>query len=411
MLLCTIYPLISDFVSLEKVMSSVVKALFLFSGLLLLAGCEDKGETSSAKAPQQVRATQVGFVSVMPGTINLISEMPGRTVAYRKADVRPQVDGIIVERNFTEGGYVEAGQQLYLIDQARYKAELDAANANLANARATLDLAAKTRSRYEKLLKSSAASAQSYDDAVAAEAQGKANVAAAKATADGAQINLNYTKLTAPISGQIGASSYSEGALVTASQAATLSTITQLDPIYIDVTQAGGKLLHLKQAIAQGRVEGFKEGDIEVRLVIDATGQEYGHVGKLQFSEVTVDETTGTVRLRAVFPNPDKVLLPGMFVRSYVSQGRLDKAYSIPQKSVMRETNGGAYVYLIDADNKIVSRRVQIEQSQGQNWVVTEGLNPEEKLVVDGLQRVAPGQTVAPVAIEDAGAASQKTSG
>ena len=392
-------------------MSSVVKVFFLISGMLALAACEEKGDTSAAQAPQQVRATQVGFVSVKPETINLISEMPGRTVAYRKADVRPQVDGIIVERNFKEGGYVEAGQQLYLIDQARYKADLDAAIASLANAQATLKLAAKTRARYEKLLKSSAASAQSYDDAVAAEAQGKANVAAAKATVAGARISLNYTKLTAPISGQIGASSFSEGSLVTASQSSSLSTITQLDPVYVDVTQAGGKLLYLKQAIAQGRVEGFKEGDIEVRLVIDATGQEYKHIGKLQFSEVTVDETTGTVRLRAVFPNPDKVLLPGMFVRSYVSQGRLDKAYAIPQKSVMRQPSGGAYVYVIDADNKVVSRDIRIEQSQGQNWIVTEGLNPEEKLIVDGLQRVAPGSLVAPVLIENTAATSQKTSG
>jgi len=392
-------------------MSSVVKVLFLISGLLALTACEENGDTSAAQAPQQVPATQVGFVSVKPETINLISEMPGRTVAYRKADVRPQVDGIIVERNFTEGGYVEAGQQLYLIDQARYQADLDAAIASLANAQATLELASKTRARYEKLLKSSAASAQSYDDAVAAEAQGKANVAAGKAAVASARISLNYTKLTAPISGQIGASSYSEGALVTASQSSALSTITQLDPIYVDVTQAGGKLLYLKQAIAQGRVEGFKDGDIDVRLVIDATGQEYAHVGKLQFSEVTVDETTGTVRLRAVFPNPDKVLLPGMFVRGYVNQGRLDKAYAIPQKSVMRETNGGAYVYIIDGDNKIESREIRLEQSQGQNWIVTDGLNPEEKLVVDGLQYVAPGSVVAPVPIESAGTTSQKTSG
>ncbi|MBO6825346.1 MAG: efflux RND transporter periplasmic adaptor subunit [Sneathiella sp.] len=393
-------------------MKLTYKSLSLIAGLLLLGACEDEGGTGqqAAGAPQ-ANAIQVGFVTAKAETIKLVSEMPGRTVAYRKADVRPQVDGLIKERNFTEGSFVEAGQQLYLIDQDRYQAELDAALAKLASERANLELATKTRARYEKLLKSSAASAQRYDDAVAAEAQGRAAVAAARAAVDRTRIDLNYTKVTAPISGQIGASSYSEGALVTASQSNALATITQLDPIYVDVTQAGGKLLHLQEAIATGRISEVEKDEIEVRLLLDATGQEYPLKGKLQFSEVTVNETTGTVRLRAVFPNPDNTLLPGMFVRGFVGQGRINDAFLVPQKAVMRDQGGEAYAYIIDAENKVAKRAVRIEQAQGQNWVISSGLESGDKLIVDGLQRIAPGSTVAPIDIKAAGNETGKQAG
>ena len=227
---------------------------------MLVAACEN--EKTQAAAPSAPPAAEVGFVTLQPSTINLVAEMPGRTVAFRKADVRPQVDGIIKKRSFTEGAYVEAGQQLYQIDKDRYQAELDSAQAELARERANLELATKTRLRYEALLKSRTASEQSYDDAVAAEAQSKAAIAAAQAGVDKARIELNYTNVVAPLSGQIGASTDSEGALVTASQAEALATITQLDPIYVDVTQAGGKLLKIKDAIAAGRVTGLDEANI-----------------------------------------------------------------------------------------------------------------------------------------------------
>ena len=376
---------------------------------MLATACEN--EKTQAAAPSSPPAAEVGFVTLQPSTINLVAEMPGRTVAFRKADVRPQVDGIIKKRSFTEGAYVEAGQQLYQIDKDRYQAELDSAQAELSRARANLELATKTRLRYEALLKSRTASEQSYDDAVAAEAQSKAAIAAAQAGVDKARIELNYTNVVAPLSGQIGASTDSEGALVTASQAEALATITQLDPIYVDVTQAGGKLLKIKDAIAAGRVTGLDEANIEVRLVLDATGQKYPLAGKLEFSDVTVNETTGSVRLRAVFPNPDKILLPGMFVRGYVDQGRIENAYLVPQRAVMRRPDGGAYVYLVGDENKVLSKDVTIEQSRNEDWVVTSGIDPGSRVIVDGLQRIAPGMAVSPKDIDADVASSKNTKG
>lgn len=370
---------------------------------LMVAAC-DEAQQSDASAQQQPQATPVGTVTLEAQTVGLVEEMPGRTVAFRKAAVRPQVDGIIKERNFTEGAFVEAGQQLYMIDQAVYMAELDAAQAELAKQRATLDQTTKTRTRYESLVKTQAVSEQTFDDAISAEAQAKAAVAAARAQVDQARINVEYTTVTAPISGQISSSDVTEGALVTANQEDALTTITQLDPIYVDVTQAGGRLLKIKQAIQNGRIQGVENGKIEVSLIIDATGVEYPHTGTLQFSDVSVNETTGTIRLRAVFPNPDGVLLPGMFVRGQVRQGKLEGAFLVPQKAVMRRPDGSAYVYTI-GDGKVVSKDIQIEQSQGENWLVTDGVEDGEQLIVDGIQRIAPGAPVTAEPVESANAA------
>ncbi|HBS22206.1 MULTISPECIES: efflux RND transporter periplasmic adaptor subunit [Thalassospira] len=379
---------------------------------LMVAACDEQKEAqqSDASAQQQPQATPVGTMTLEAQTVGLIEEMPGRTVAFRKAAVRPQVDGIIKERNFTEGAFVEAGQQLYMIDQAVYMAELDAAQAELAKQRATLDQTTKTLARYEKLVKTQAVSEQTYDDAVAAKAQSNADVAAARAQVDQARINVEYTTVTAPISGQISSSDVTEGALVTANQTDALTTITQLDPIYVDVTQAGGRLMKIKQAIQSGRIQGVENGKIEVALIIDATGVEYPHTGTLQFSDVSVNETTGTVRLRAVFPNPDGVLLPGMFVRGQVRQGKLEGAFLVPQKAVMRRPDGTAYVYTI-GDGKVVSKDIQIEQSQGENWLVTAGVEDGEQLIVDGIQRIAPGAPVTAQPVENANAAQGAAQG
>lgn len=379
-------------------MRSCLKFAGVAAFALLVAACSEQSEEAGQQADaaqQQPQATPVGTLTLAPQTVSLIEEMPGRTVAFRQADIRPQVDGIIKERNFTEGAFVEAGQQLYMIDQEVYLAQVDAAQAELSRQRATLDQATKTRTRYDPLIKSQAVSRQTYDDAVAAEAQAKAAVAAARAELEQARINLAYTTVTAPISGQIGSSDVTEGALVTANQSSKLATITQLDPIYVDVTQSGGRLLKIKQAVKNGRIKGIENGQIEVTLIIDSTGEEYPHVGTLQFSDVQVNETTGTIRLRAVFPNPDGTLLPGMFVRGEVRQGRLENAYLVPQKAVMRRPDGTAYVY-VAVDGKVVSKDVTIEQSQGQDWLVSAGVEEGDQLIVDGIQRIGPGAAVSP---------------
>ena len=387
-------------------MRSCLKFAGMAALALMVAACSEQkeGGEQQAAAPQQQPATPVGTVTLEAQTVGLVEEMPGRTIAFRQADIRPQVDGIIKERNFTEGGFVEAGQQLYMIDQDVYLAKVDAAQAELARQNATYEQAVKTRKRYDPLIKSQAVSQQTYDDAVAAEAQGRASVAAARAELEQARIDLAYTTVTAPISGRIGSSDYTEGALVTANQSAKLTTITQLDPIYVDVTQAGGRLLKIKQAIANGRIKGVESGQVEVSLIIDSTGAEYPHKGTLQFSDVTVNETTGTIRLRVVFPNPDGTLLPGMFVRGQVRQGHLEGAFLVPQKAVMRRPDGSAYVYVV-ADGKVVSKDVTIEQSQGQNWLVSAGVEDGDQLIVDGLQRVGPGAPVAAQPVETAKAA------
>ncbi|KZB65999.1 MULTISPECIES: efflux RND transporter periplasmic adaptor subunit [Thalassospira] len=387
-------------------MRSCLKFAGVAALALMVAACseQNEGAEKQAAAPQQQPATQVGTVTLEAQTVGLVEEMPGRTIAFRQADIRPQVDGIIKERNFTEGTFVEAGQQLYMIDQDVYLAKVDAAQAELARQIATFDQATKTRKRYDPLIKSQAVSQQTYDDAVAAEAQGKAAVAAARAELEQARIDLAYTTVTAPISGQIGSSDFTEGALVTANQTAKLTTITQLDPIYVDVTQAGGRLMKIKQAIQNGRIKGVENGQVEVSLIIDSTGAEYPHKGTLQFSDVTVNETTGTIRLRVVFPNPDGTLLPGMFVRGQVRQGHLENAFLVPQKAVMRRPDGSAYVYVV-VDGKVASKDITIEQSQGQNWLVSAGVEDGDQLIVDGLQRIGPGAPVAAQPVETAKAA------
>lgn len=377
---------------------SFLKTTAVVALTFVVAACGEDA-SQSAKGGGGPKATVVNTLTLAPQTISLIEELPGRTVAYRKIDVRPQVDGIIEERKFTEGAFVEVGQELYLIDQGVYKASLAAAKAELASERATMIQTSKNRERFEKLVKRQAMSQQNYDEAVAAEASARAAVAAAQAKVDQAEINLEDTIVTAQIAGQIGSSNYNEGSLVTASQANELTTVTQLDPIYVDVTQAGGRLLKIKQSIQSGRVQRVDAGKIEVSLVIDDTGETYPLKGTLQFSDVSVNETTGTVRLRAVFPNPNRDLLPGMFVRGLLAQGQLENAYLIAQKAVMRRPDGSAYVYVVE-EGKVASRNIVIERAQGSNWIVSSGVNEGDQLIVDGLQRIGPGAAVSATSLD-----------
>ncbi len=393
----------------QKIMMEIlpvfIRASLKYAGIaalaLMVASCGSESDTQQSAQAQQKRATPVDTTVLKMETIELIEEMPGRTVAFREVDVRPQVNGIIQKRLFEEGALVEKGQPLYQIDAAVYQAALDAAKAELAREQANLNYAAKTRDRYKKLIKTQASSQQKYDNAVADFAQASAAVAAAKAQVDQAEINMNYTTVIAKISGKIGASEFNEGSLVTSSQTQTLTTVTQLDPIYVDVTQAGGRLIKIKQALDSGRLQGSDDGSIEVSLIMDATGEKYKHEGVVKFSDVTVNETTGSVRLRAMFPNPDHDLLPGMFVRGLVKQGTLAQAIAVPQKATMRRPDGSAFVYVVE-DGKAVAKSVTIEQSQGNNWIVTEGLKDGAELIVDGLQRIGPGSDVAPQPLQTA---------
>ena len=373
--------------------NSVVKLSTVTFLALSLISCGDSDNAKKPMVAAKAKAMPVETMIIKTERIKLVEDMPGRTIAFRKTEVRPQVDGIIQKRMFEEGAYVQEGDPLYTIDSGVYQATLDATKADLARVQATLSQAVKTMNRYKLLVKRQAVSQQKYDDAVSELAQAKAAVAAARAQVDQAEINMEHTIVKARISGQIGSSAVNEGSLVTASQTTLLTTITQLDPIYVDVTQAGGRLLKIKHAIKSGVLQGAAPDKVEVSLLIDATGTDYAHKGTLKFSDVSVNETTGTVRLRAIFPNPNRDLLPGMFVHGRVYQGELENAFLVPQKATMRRPDGSAFVYVIE-NGKVSSKEIKIEQASGQNWVVTSGVKVGDALILDGLQRVGPGSDV-----------------
>lgn len=361
----------------------------LFAAITLLAACADQ---DGADVPQAT--PQVGVVTVQAEHFVMTSELPGRTRAYRMAEVRPQVNGIIQKRLFEEGSEVKAGQQLYQIDAAVYEAALQSAEASR--------LAAGTLAeRYGELVEERAVSRQAYDEARAAKLQ-------ADAALERARIDLRYTKVSAPISGRIGRSAVTEGALVSNGQAQALATIQQLDPIYVDVTQPSRDLLALRRALDSGRLE--KAGDNAARATLKLEdGSEYEHDGRLEFSEVSVDESTGSVTLRAVFPNPDRLLLPGMFVHAQLVAGARSDAILVPQQGVTRNPRGQAVAYVVNADNQIEQRIIRAERAVGNRWLVSEGLNEGDQLVTEGLHMVQSGMQVEPVPAENvapAGAAN-----
>jgi membrane fusion protein (multidrug efflux system) len=367
-----------------------------------LSGCND--EKAEAAQPAAHPPAQVTVITVQPQNVPLTTELPGRTTAYRVAEVRPQVGGILLKRLFEEGSEVTAGQQLYQIDPAPYQATLDSARADLAKAQATVKSVAAKAKRYADLVAINAVSRQDYDDIVASLQSDQADVAAAKASVDTATINLGYTKVVAPISGRISRSELTEGSLVTAGQTTVLATITQLDPIYVDMTQSSSDLLQMRRAISGGEVNGALASEAPVDLIIEGAGLRYGQPGKLQFSDVTVSESTGSVNLRAVFPNPSHELLPGMFVRGVVNQGVQQGAFVIPQQAVMRNPDGSAIVWVVGPDSKVNPRQIIAARAIGDKWLVTGGLTAGEKVVTEGVLKIAPG---APVQAVDAGATAQ----
>jgi membrane fusion protein, multidrug efflux system len=371
--------------------------LVLLAGILLLSACEQE---KAANAQPSGQPPEVGFQTIHPQTVTLTTELPGRTVAFRNAEVRPQVDGIIQKRLFEEGASVQAGQPLYQIDPATYQAAVKAAEANVARAQAALESSTLRVNRFAKLVSQRVVSQQEYDDRLAAQAEDQAEVAAAEAARESARINLQYTVVTAPIGGRIGRSNITEGALVTANQEDALAIITQLDPIYVDLTQSSAELLRARHAIEAGQISVVDGGEVPVELVIDATGSRYPHQGQVQFAEVLVDETTGTVSLRAVFPNPDHQLMPGLFVRAIVTEGKIKDAFQVPQAAVVRGNDGQSFVWVIAEDDIVKRQPVTIRRAIGGSWLVTEGLSGGERIVVDGLQRVRSDTKVAPVAVD-----------
>jgi membrane fusion protein (multidrug efflux system) len=364
------------------------------AGILLLSlisgGC-DRRLQSQAQAPGTV--TEVSVVTVRPQKVALTTELPGRTSAYLIAEVRPQVGGIIQQRLFTEGSDVKAGDLLYQIDPAVYEATYSSAKAALARAEANLIPVRLKAGRYAELVKLNAVSQQEYDDANASFKQAEADVQAGKAAVETARINLAYTKVIAPISGRIGRSSVTNGALVTASQPAALATIQQLSPLYVDVTQSSADLLRLKQNLASGILKGNGAAQARVKLLLE-DGSHYPLEGTLKFSEVTVDQSTGSITLRAVFPNPKHTLLPGMFVRAVLEEGIIQRAILVPQRAVTRNPAGNALVMVVGSEEKVEPRVIKVLRTVGENWLVSEGLKAGDRVIMEGLQKARPGTPV-----------------
>ncbi|WP_369807112.1 efflux RND transporter periplasmic adaptor subunit [Ancylobacter radicis] len=365
-----------------------------FIAVTLLAGCDGEQPAGGAGPGAQGRP-QVGVVTAHPQSVAITAEMPGRTVASLVAEVRPQVGGIIKTRLFEEGAEVKAGDALYQIDPASYQATYDSAVASQQKAEASVPSAQSKVERYEGLIKQNAVSKQDYDDAVASLAQAKAEVAGAKADVDTARINLDYTRITAPIGGRIDKSTLTPGALVTASQDTALTTIRTLDPINVDVTQSSTNLLNLRQAIRDGRIK-ISGDNVQVRLKLD-NGQIYAHPGTLEFTSAYVDTATGTYGVRAQFPNPDRLLLPGMYVRAIIEEGVAPNSYLVPQRGVTRNTKGEPVALIVNADNKVEQRVLSVSRSVGNNWLVDSGIGDGDRVVVEGSQFARPGQDVTPV--------------
>lgn len=351
--------------------------------------------TGCGEAPQQgqqQQAPQVDVITVKPEALELSTELPGRTAAFRVAEVRPQVSGVLLERTFEEGTFVEKGQQLYQIDPATYEAELASAEAEVQRAKAVLRSSELRYNRFRELIEENAVSQDEFDSAEATYFQNKAAVALAEAQLKNARINREYTKVNAPINGIIGRSNFTEGALVTASQQEPLVTINQLDPIYVDISQSSKQFMQLQADIQSGRIEANESGNAPVRLKLN--GLDFDQEGELLFSEVSVEEDTGAILLRAVFPNPDKTLYPGMFVRAAVSEGTINTALLLPQKAVTRDPRGRPYVMIVNDDNKVEQRMITTERAIGSDWLVKDGVKEGDTVITSGLQKVRPGATV-----------------
>jgi membrane fusion protein (multidrug efflux system) len=354
---------------------------------LALAGCGAK------TAPPPAPAPEVAVMTVHKASVPMTTELPGRTSPVGVAQVRARVDGIVLARPFKEGADVSAGQQLFLIDPAPYRAALASAEAMLARAEAALAAANALAERYKVLLAGNGVAQQDYDNAVAAQGVAAADVATGKAAVQTARINLGYTNVVSPIKGRIGPSAVTQGAYVQASAATLMATVQQLDPIYVDLNQSSVQGLQLRRDVASGKLKLAGPGQVKVTLALE-DGTQYPEPGTLQFTDVTVDPNTGSVTVRALFPNPKAVLLPGMFVRARLEEGVNDNVILVPQVGVAHDAAGKATTLVVGPDNKVSLRAVQATRTSGTDWVVVGGLNDGEKVIVAGVQKVRPGATV-----------------
>jgi len=390
-------------------MAARVPALAPFVLLVLLAGCGQGGGGSAPAAASAPPPPEVGVVTVATGEVPLFTELPGRLEPARVAQVRARAAGIVQRRLFREGSDVRAGQVLYRIDPAPYAATQASAQAALAKAQANHAQAAALAQRYKPLVEANAISKQDYANAVAAEKQAEADVASARAALRVAQINLGYASVTAPISGRIGRSLVTEGALVGQGEATPLAVIQQIDPMYVNFTQSVTAVMNLRRALEQGRLKRAGAEGAQVRVLFE-DGSEYPQPGRLLFADLSVDPNTGQVMLRAEVPNPRHMLLPGMYVRVRLEQARARHAMLLPQQAVTRSTQGDS-VMVVGADGQVSPRPVKVGGSQDGQWVVLEGLKPGEQVMVDGFQKLRPGQPVKPVPWMAAAAAASGPAG
>ena len=367
----------------------VLAILVLGCFLFIFRGPEQ--ELQASAQVQQAPPIAVTVVTIKPAEVVFTKDLPGRTSAYQVAEIRPQVTGIILKRMFKEGSDVDKGRQLYQIDPATYQAIYDSAMASLIQAEADLKAVEPKVKRYAELVKFGGVSQQDYDDVVASLAQAKAGVTVASANVATAKINLDYTRVFAPISGRIGMSSVTEGALVTANQTTALATIQNLNQIYVDVNQSSGEIMKLRRQM------NAHAPNLEATLVIDGENAVYGNKGQIMFSDVTVDEGTGMVQLRILFPNPDGDLLPGLFVSARVEQSRQKNAITVPQQAVTRQADGNITVWAVDETNRVNQRQIKVSKAIGNRWLVENGLQAGDKVVVKGLQKISQGVKVNPV--------------
>ncbi|MEO6920692.1 MAG: efflux RND transporter periplasmic adaptor subunit [Collimonas sp.] len=363
-------------------------SLVLILATSLLGAC-----SKSADAPTSKVAAEVGYMTVQPESQSVSTELPGRTVAYLSADIRPQISGIIQRRLFTEGANVKQGQALYQIDPATYQAALDSAKASLAKAEATLRASRLRAGRYNELNQIDAVSKQDNDDAQSTLSENQAALEVARAALKTAAINLDFTRITAPIAGRIETSTVTPGALVVAQQSVALTTVQKIDPIYVDVTQSSIDLLRMRRELASGKIKAVGRDEAPVRLMLE-DGSVYGNEGKLKFSGLNVNTGTGMITLRAEFPNPDNMLLPGMYVRAQLDEAVDDQAILVPQKTVSRDATGSATAMILNDAGKVEQRALKIVRAVGNRWWIGGGLQTGDKVIVDGLQRIKAGDSV-----------------